>query len=155
MILTSVLGVDVSLIKYNKKYDIVFDSDDSDEEIDLGHVIIFGIGSVIDKINKLINEDISVDIGNGIIVEIGSQNYLFPWKERLRSILDLVSSIDIDGFDFCSVVEKILIADGWSWNRFFLKTPVWMFDFYEIPLSEIINEFEGMSWIEKYILETE
>lgn len=112
--------------------------------MDLSSMILFNMGQSVQKMQILSGSDkVIVEIDDNVTVEIEEQDSRQPWRDRLRILLDLVASLN----KYEGVCKKVLIADGWSWNRMRFRVPIWMLEYDEISLPEIVKEFEDLEWL--------
>ena len=126
------------------------------EEVDVGSMVLLGMGETLGKIRILTGLDKSVvELGEGVSITIDEQDSLQPWKERLLVLLKVSSQVaeTNQSLDQDVIARKVLEADGWSWTKAVFRTPLWMEDYDEVLLPVIFQEFEGLKWIERSLLE--
>lgn len=120
----------------------------SDDSIDIRGLILLNIGKTVYKMNKFIETDVIVDLGDEISVCIEEQDAFQGWRERFCIVLNMADKISVDyGLEKIDVCIKLLNADGWSWTSDTFRTPVWMVDFEELFFDELVEEFEGIEWL--------
>jgi hypothetical protein len=121
---------------------------------DIGDLLLIEMGEVLREINGVLGTDKPViDLENGISITIDEQDPKQLWRDRLCMILDMTKDItdknNIKNID--NVCRKILFADGWRWNRYSFKTPIWINDFDEIDLDDIISQYGMLKCLEVYL----
>lgn len=128
-----------------------------DVDLDLGNLILFGMGETIRKLRVLAGTDKPVvDLGHGIELKIEEQNCCQPWRDRLVMIQDAVCAV-VDAnpcLDAGEVSRAVLEADGWSWTRVTFRTPMWLLDHAEVLHLSVMQEFEVLSWLAQFSSET-
>lgn len=91
---------------------------------------------------------ISVELPTGRVVvskpKIDSSSGFYERLESLILSAKRMSSQTTVSFDI--LASLILIIDGWTWNEFAFRAPIWMDDHRDIPISEA-KKIEGLEWL--------
>lgn len=79
-------------------------------------------------------------------VEILDQNPLELWSDRVDEIVSIARELETEEVKFEAIAYELFLADGWSFTKDSMRTPLWMFDVQELKRDELAKR-EGLRWL--------
>jgi len=111
--------------------------------------ILFGIGELVSKASDSFgSKSISIKIENKeIVLDRPVENPCEPFDHRLNGVLKGARLISkYNNIKYENIVGILLVLDGWSWNEYVFRSPVWMNDHQEIPIRDA-RKIRGLEWV--------
>jgi hypothetical protein len=117
-----------------------------DIEYDLDDLVMFEVGESVRSLANMFGSR-KLKIGS-LEIDIPVEDPNVSFEDRLHCIFVFAEYCiwETPNAVFHDIVEKILKLDGWHIGKYSIRTPLWMFDHREIPISEACK-LNGLEWI--------
>jgi hypothetical protein len=121
-----------------------------DDGVDLGDVIIDGLGDVILRAAREFGTRsvlVCVPGGPDVEIERPQEDPLVSFEDRIDAIVkDCIGICDATGAPYEYMAPRVFAIDGWSWNENVFRSPIWMNDHRDIGIEEA-RKINGLKWL--------